>query len=143
MITSNRIRSGYSKSLLAFLIVMMALTAGFAVPLILVDFGLAFRVVGFIFTGFFFLLGAFLVLDMFFHYVVVEGDEITNVIFFKKNRAKMKNISRIDSGPGFYQIYVDGRKFCSLNSEDRQTAAMLHQFERHGFDLGKIVKVKK
>ena len=142
-VPSNRIRSGFSKGLLIFLIIILVSTGGFLVPLILLDVGTAFRVIGFIFCGGFFLFASFLLIDTLFHYTVVQGDEIINVVLFSKKRAKMSDITRIEHGPGFYQIYVKDRKFCALNSDDGQTAAMLHQIERHGFDLGKITKVSK
>lgn len=142
-VRSNRIRTGYSKGLLIFLGIIMATTAGFFVPLVIIEeFGLGFRILGFIFCGSFFLFALFLFLDTLFHYVYVEKDEIVNVIFFVKKKAKISEITRIESGEGYYQVYVSGHPFCALNSQEKETTSILYQFERHGFNLGSIVKVE-
>ena len=140
---SNRIRSGFSKGLFVFLVVILVSTGGLIWPLWLLDMGIGFQVIGTIFLVPFFLFSLYLILDALFHYEVVEGDEIKEIRFFSKKVAKMKDISGIDAPPGYYVIYVKEKKFCTLNAQDAATSAMLFQFSKNGFDLSKIRKTSK
>ena len=140
--SSNRIRSTFSKPLLIFLLVIFFSTLGFGLALILVDFTPAFRVIGLIFCISFFILSGILLFDALFHFEVVEGDEIAEVVAWVVKKAKISEISAIVSTPGYYTVYVKDAKFCTLNAQDPSTAKMLYQFERHGFDLARIKKVE-
>lgn len=127
-----------------FLIVILVLTLGFIIPLAIIEeFGTLFRVIGFVFCGFFFLFAAFLLVDLLFHYEVIEGDELSEVILFKKKTVKIKEITRIESEEGYYHIYVGKKRFCTLNAYEKETSEMLYQFERHGFNMASIVKVNE
>ena len=99
---SNRIRSGFSKGLFIFLVVILVSTGGLIWPLWLLDMGIGFQVIGTIFLVPFFFFSLYLILDALFHYEVVEGDEIKEIRFFSKKVAKMKDISGIDAPS--YQI---------------------------------------
>ena len=140
---TNRIQTTIPKSLVAFLSVMFVLCLGFFVSFFFFDPGYLLRIIGFVFTGFFMLFAAVMLLDLFFHYQYVEDQYLYNRIFFKKKRLKMSKIARIEKSPTHYTIYSSLGRFCSINCTDPSAEAMLFQFGRHGFDLGKIVKVAK
>ncbi len=137
--TANPIRSSFSKGLLIFLITMWVLTAGFAVLTYFLIKELAFAVFSYIFCGLFNLIALFVIIDTLTNYVVVEGNKITKHSFLAKKVVKVKNISKIIHKDGAYIVYVEHRKFITLNDRDPQTNKMLFQFEKCGFDVGKIV----
>lgn len=137
-IASNPIRSSFSKGLLIFLISMWVLTAGFAVLTYFLIKELAFAVFSYIFCGIFNVIALFLIIDTITNYVVVEGNKITKHSFLLKKTIKVKNITKIIHKDNTYYIYVDKKKFVTLNDRDPQTNKMLFQFEKSGFDIGKI-----
>lgn len=143
MIQSNRIKTTFSKPLLIFLLIIFISTLGFGIALIVLDFTPAFKVLGLLFCISFFILSGIMLVDAVFHYEVVEGDEIREVILFYKKSAKIQDITHIDSSPGYFTVYVNKDKFCTLNANDPSTSKMLYQFERHGFDMKNIRKVSR
>lgn len=142
-VQSNTIRTSIPVSLAIFLAVIMALCGGFFVAMLLIDFSVPFKVIGYIFTVGFFLFAGAMLLDLLFHFQVVEGEYLHNRIFFTHRKIKMKDIDRITRSPTHYTVFTKGKPFCSLNVSDPSTDKMLYQFERHGFNLGKIQKVDK
>ena len=137
-VSSNRIRSSFSKGLLIFFISMWFLTALFIVLTIFLIKEKGFAIFSYIFCGVFHAIAIFLIVDTLTNYVVVEGDTITKHMFLSKKIASIKNITKIEHKENFYVLYVNRRKFVALNDRDPQTNKMLFQFERNGFNIGKI-----
>lgn len=137
-VASNPIKSSFSKGLLVFLIVMWALTLGFGVLTYFLIKDQAFAVFSYIFCGVFHVIAIIVIIDTLTSYVIVEGNKITKHVFLSKRVVKIKKITKIIHVNGAYVIYVDQRKFVTLNDRDPQTSKMLFQFERNGIDIGKI-----
>ena len=117
---------------------MWFLTALFIVLTIFLIKEKGFAIFSYIFCGVFHAIAIFLIVDTLTNYVVVEGDTITKHMFLSKKIASIKNITKIEHKENFYVLYVNRRKFVALNDRDPQTNKMLFQFERNGFNIGKI-----
>lgn len=117
---------------------MLVSTSGFIIATIFVIDEMGFAIFSYIFCGIFFALALFLLIDTLTNYVVVENDVIIKHAFLSKKKAKIKEITKIIHGDNAYVIYVNKRKFTTLNDRDPQTDKMLYQFEKNGIDLGKI-----
>ena len=135
---SNRIRSSFSKGLLAFFLVIWVLTITFFVLTFFFIDELAFKIVSFIFCGGFNLLATYLIIDTLTNYVVVEGDKIIKHSFLYRKVEKITSITKVIHDQNFFTVYVNKKKFVSLNDRDPQTTKMLFQFEKNGIDIGKI-----
>ncbi len=129
-VNANRIKSGYSKGALIFFLVMFVLCASFIVALILIDVGVALRIIGFLFCGVFLVISLVMILDTFFDYVIVEGETMSKRFFFQKKEIPLESITKVVKTEGYYDIYVGKKKFTSLNDIDPQTPKMLFQIEK-------------
>lgn len=135
---ANKIRSTYSKKLLAFLLVMFFLTAIFIVIIALVQGGSVIAIIGYVMCGFFNIVSIILICNTLFDYVEVEGNAITKVVFLSRKKEEITKIEKIIHNQNFYDVYIGGKIFVSLNDHDPATTKMLFQFEKHGVDLGKV-----
>ena len=140
---ANKIRSGVSKPLIIFLVVMIALCLAFIPAIIFLPSTPILQIIGYVLCGLFAVIGLIVLIDHLFDYVYVYGDTITKVIIFSKKSAKIKDISKIVHTEGYYDIFVNAKKFTSLSDRDPATTKMFFQFEKFGIDIGNITKEEK
>lgn len=140
---SNEIRTTYSKGYVTYLGIMMGLSfLFFTLFLFLGDIDVM-TVLIYVVCGSFFLVASFLMADALLSYVSVKGDEITRRIFFKTNTKKMKDITSITRSEGNYNIYINGKRFCSFSDRNETSNKILYQLEKHGVDISKIEAEEK
>ena len=139
----NKIRSGVSKPLIIFLSVMIVVCSGIAVMVSLLPSELHMRIIGWALCGFFGIVALVILIDHLFDYVYVEKDSITKVLVFTKKSAKIREITKIRHIEGYYEIFINRKKFTTLSDRDPATTKMFFQFEKMGVDIGNIEKGTK
>ena len=137
---SNEIKTTNSKGLIIFVSIVLALSIGGIVAFIFLDENPILKGFFIIIFAVFAVLAFIVLYDQLFDYVLIKDDYIVSKILLKKKKTKIKNVTKIILSKGSYDIYVKEEKFCTLSRYDKSTPMMINQFEKHGFDLTKIIK---
>ena len=137
---SNEIKTTNSKGLIIFVSIVLALSIGGIVAFIFLDENPILKGFFIIIFAVFAVLAFIVLYDQLFDYVLIKDDYIVSKFLLKKKKTKIKNVTKIILSKGSYDIYVKEEKFCTLSRYDKSTPMMINQFEKHGFDLTKIIK---
>lgn len=137
---SNEIKTTNSKGLIIFVSIVLALSIGGIVAFIFLDENPILKGFFIIIFAVFAVLAFIVLYDQLFDYVLIKDDYIVSKFLLKKKKTKIKNVTKIILSKGSYDIYVKEEKFCTLSRYDKSTPLMINQFEKHGFDLNKIIK---
>lgn len=131
---NGKIRTYPIKSLTIFLSICFVVSVGmivlFSLPFMAKEQWII-RILIWVFCSIFALASGIVLFNQLFYYVEVKEDVFIKHEFLIKKKVKFQNIQRIKNVDGFYEIYVNNRRFASFTANTFEAQQMIVYMEKN------------
>lgn len=132
----NSVRTYPIKGLVIFLSIAFVMSLGMIILMaFLSDENIVIRFLVWILCGLFVFASAFMLVQQLLFYVEVDDEYFIKHIMFTRIKVPFKRIEKLVNHDGFYDIYVDGKKFSSIAANTKESQQMIVIMEQKGVKI--------
>lgn len=132
----NSVRTYPIKGLVIFLSIAFVMSLGMIILMaFLSDENIVIRFLVWILCGLFVFASGFMLVQQLLFYVEVDDEYFIKHVMFTRIKVPFKRIEKLVNHDGFYDIYVDGKKFSSIAANTKESQQMIVIMEQKGVKI--------
>lgn len=132
----NSVRTYPIKGLVIFLSIAFVMSLGMIILMaFLSDENIVIRFLVWILCGLFVFASGFMLVQQLLFYVEVDDEYFIKHAMFTRIKVPFKRIEKLVNHDGFYDIYVDGKKFSSIAANTKESQQMIVIMEQKGVKI--------